>query len=50
MNDVADTLATGGIRTWDEYKHLTGQIAGLAYAERIFLDTLAENERLENAE
>lgn len=36
MNDLADVVATGGAQTFDEYKHLTGQVAGLAFAERIF--------------
>ena len=38
MNELADVVATGGVQDWDAYKYVTGQIAGLAFAERIFLD------------
>lgn len=40
MNELADVVATGGVQDWDSYKYVTGQIAGLAYAERIFLDAI----------
>jgi len=42
MNELADIVAAGSVKSFDEYKFITGQIAGLAYAERIFLDTLNE--------
>ena len=42
MNDLADVVATGGAQSFEEYKHLTGQVAGLAFAERIFLDLVAK--------
>jgi hypothetical protein len=42
MNELADIVAAGSVKSFDEYKFITGQIAGLAYAERIFLDTLEE--------
>jgi hypothetical protein len=42
MNELADIVAAGSVKNFDEYKFITGQIAGLAYAERIFLDTLEE--------
>ena len=42
MNELADVVAMGGIKNFEEYKYITGQIAGLAFAERIFLDTLEE--------
>jgi hypothetical protein len=38
MNELADTTATGGCSTWEMYQSLTGEIKGLAEAERIFLD------------
>ncbi len=38
MNDLADTVATGGCASWDEYMKITGVIEGIARAERIFLD------------
>jgi hypothetical protein len=44
MNDLADVLATG-VKDWDEYKYITGQIAGLAFAERFFLDMVEEDDR-----
>lgn len=40
MNELADVVATGGVQDWANYKYVTGQIAGLAYAERIFLDAV----------
>ena len=45
MNDLADTVSTGGVGSWDEYRHLVGQIEGLAFAERIFLDEIEESEK-----
>ena len=45
MNDLADVAATGGIRDWDAYKYLTGQIAGLAAAERLFLDFIETSQK-----
>ncbi len=38
MNTHADALATGGCKTFDEYKHICGVIQGLAFAERHLLD------------
>ncbi len=37
MNDRADNVATGSCTDFDEYKHQTGVIEGLALAEREFL-------------
>lgn len=45
MNELADVVATGGARDWENYKHITGQIAGLAYAERMFLDMVELSEK-----
>lgn len=45
MNELADTMATGGCRSFDEYKHLAGQIAGLAFAERMLLDMVEDFEK-----
>lgn len=42
MNELADIVAAGSVKSFEEYKFITGQIAGLAYAERIFLDTLEQ--------
>jgi hypothetical protein len=50
MNDLADVIATGGVRTWDEYKYVTGQIAGIAYVERIFLDAIELRDRGDTAD
>jgi len=46
MNDRADNIATGSCTDFDEYKHQTGVIEGLALAEREFLDIVEELERL----
>ena len=46
MNDRADNVATGSCTDFDEYKHQTGVIEGLALAEREFLDIIEELERL----
>jgi hypothetical protein len=46
MNDSADNVATGSCTNFDEYKHQTGVIEGLALAEREFLDIVEELERL----
>lgn len=40
MNEIADDLALGAARDFGEYKHLTGQIAGLAMVERDILDMI----------
>lgn len=44
MNDVADALARGEASSFDEYKYMTGEILGLATAERLLIDAA---ERLE---
>mgnify|MGYP000707536210 FL=1 len=46
MNDRADNIATGSCASFDEYKHQSGVIEGLALAEREFLDIIEELERL----
>ena len=46
MNDRADNVATGSCADFDEYKHQTGVIEGLALAERELLDIIEELERL----
>ncbi len=38
MNEIADDVATGAAKDWAEYRHLVGQIAGLAMVEREILD------------
>ena len=38
MNDLADTMSTGGCRTFEDYRKMCGVIEGLAYAERDLLD------------
>jgi len=46
MNDRADNIATGSCANFDEYKHQSGVIEGLALAERELLDIIQELERL----
>lgn len=43
MNSLADTLASGSCRNFEDYKHLCGVIEGLAYAERDILDMQEKN-------
>lgn len=38
MNDFADDLALGGAPNFEQYKYMTGVIAGLAMVEREILD------------
>lgn len=38
MNEITDTIATGGCVDFPSYKDLTGQVTGLAMAERELLD------------
>jgi len=45
MNELADVVATGGAADWDQYKYITGQIAGLAWAERAFLDLVEKSQK-----
>lgn len=45
MNDLADHLAGGGCKDFDEYQHVTGKIEGFAIAERELLDLKKRIER-----
>jgi|TARA_E500000318_G_C3476465_1_gene178653 hypothetical protein len=38
MDAMADHMATGGCKGFEEYKYCSGVIAGLAVAEREILD------------
>jgi hypothetical protein len=38
MNDLADTISTGGAKDFSEYQNMVGTINGLALAERELLD------------
>ena len=38
MNDIADAVATGSCKNYDQYQRLCGIIEGLASAERDLLD------------
>ena len=40
MNELADAVATGSARTYDEYRKMVGVIEGLALAERELLDLI----------
>ena len=40
MNVLADAVATGSARTYDEYRKMVGVIEGLALAERELLDLI----------
>ena len=47
MNELADVVATGGIKSFEEYKYVCGQLRGLEAACAIIVD-LAKN--LEHAD
>lgn len=38
LNNLADTIATGGASDYASYRHMVGKIEGLAQAERNILD------------
>lgn len=38
LNNLADTMATGGAADYAAYRHMVGKIEGLAQAERNILD------------
>lgn len=38
LNQIADDLALGGAPDYNQYKYLTGVVAGLAIVEREILD------------
>jgi len=38
MNTLTDDMATGSCHSYSDYTHMTGQIKGLALAERELLD------------
>ena len=45
MNNLADHAAAGGCKDFAEYKFITGQILGLAAAERHLLDLIERAEK-----
>lgn len=38
LNDLADSMATGGASDYATYRHMVGKVEGLAQAERHILD------------
>lgn len=42
MNELADAVATGSCRSYDQYQRLCGMIEGLANAERDLLDIVEQ--------
>tara|TARA_X000001382_G_scaffold107163_1_gene82797 strand:- start:53 stop:232 length:180 start_codon:yes stop_codon:yes gene_type:complete len=42
MNEITDSVALGGAKSFEEYNRMVGQIEGLAIAERELL-SLAQN-------
>ena len=48
MNDLADTVAGGGVKDFGDYRNLCGQIHGLAVAEREILDLQSALEHSED--
>ncbi|MAQ63175.1 MAG: hypothetical protein CMA48_02505 [Euryarchaeota archaeon] len=47
MNDLTDTVALGGAKSFEEYNRLVGQIEGLAIAERELLTLMRSTEESE---
>lgn len=47
MNRLADVLASGHCEDIQSYRHITGQIWGLAYAERVVLDMVEAKHKAE---
>jgi hypothetical protein len=47
MNDLADHMAGGGCKSFEEYQKVVGIIEGLARAERELLDLAEAQERAE---
>ncbi len=45
MNEVTDALARGECTSFDVYKDLSGEIRGLALAERMLIDAAERLER-----
>lgn len=50
LNDIADDLAGGAAKSFDQYMKLVGMIEGLARAERHLLDLVDIQERAETGE
>lgn len=44
MNDLADTVSTGGCKNFEHYQKLCGMIEGLALAERELLDVRSKQQ------
>jgi hypothetical protein len=38
MNEIADHMATGSCKSFEEYRQMVGMIEGLAWVEREILD------------
>lgn len=50
MNDVTDSVATGGCPDFGAYQHMTGVIEGLAISERMLLDMVQAVMKAEGGE
>lgn len=48
LNQLADDLALGGAPDYNQYKYLTGMVAGLAIVEREILDLEAARRAAED--
>jgi hypothetical protein len=48
MNEHADFLAGGGASSFEHYKDMSGEIRGLAIAERMLLDAAERLERMDD--
>jgi hypothetical protein len=48
MNDITDATITGRDVTLEEFKYMQGVVRGLAVAERLFLDRVAQIKEQDN--
>lgn len=48
MNELADDLATGAAKSWDQYQFLVGKIEGYAEAEALLIDALNKIDSLDD--
>lgn len=44
LNEMADDLASGCATSFDQYRYLTGMIAGIALVERDIIDLMEAQE------
>lgn len=48
LNELADHMAGGGCKSWDDYRNAAGKVEGLALAERELLDMIEVRKKAED--